>query len=407
MGNRIVSSDVGGSYGSGVTTFEPLCSYAPGNVSAGSAKPEDRVQFRVRTSYTLASLFVRVRINSLDTGTSIVRSRINGADGSQSVSFGAGVTGDFQDTVNSDSLTAGDLVASQEITGGTSGSVTLRVISYSLNDTVGERNIIGSGSQPDLSGIAPSTTVYNPIVGRQIANNATESTTQYRIRAAITFSNLRVFVPTNTTEDPTIQLRINGANGNQSLAIPTDATGDFEDVTNTDILVSGDLVNLQITTGAGTMHTSGFWYSMSQLQTDGVEGRPTATAATVGAGNGFYRIEGASFNPEALEAGSKVISGADVRARNYYGLITSTSVTANRDIFLHVNGVDTDLGVTVPGSTTGEFEDLVSSVDISVGDFVSHQQSGSGSGSLVKAVLGFIQVDIPAPAAGRAFFFWF
>ena len=61
--------------------------------------------------------------NSLSTAATHLISRINGADGNQDASIAAGVTGGFQDTSNTDSVTQADQIAIKEtVDAGGSGS---------------------------------------------------------------------------------------------------------------------------------------------------------------------------------------------------------------------------------------------------------------------------------------------
>ena len=67
-------------------------------------------------------------------------------------------------------------------------------------------------------------------------------------------------VSVNTNSDGTVTnwiLRINGANGNQSATIPANTTGFFQDTSNTDEVVAGDLINYEIDNVNGTVSVTG------------------------------------------------------------------------------------------------------------------------------------------------------
>lgn len=68
--------------------------------------------------------------------------------------------------------------------------------------------------------------------------------------AAGTYSLMSIFVSANTASTATLTFRKNGAAGNQTISIGSGATGWFQDVTNSDTVVDGDLVDLRLVTGA-------------------------------------------------------------------------------------------------------------------------------------------------------------
>lgn len=64
--------------------------------------------------------------------------------------------------------------------------------------------------------------------------------------ASYTMRNLTIQVNLNASlTTVTLNLRINGANGNQSITVPAGTTGTFTDSVNTDLVVFGDLLAYQ------------------------------------------------------------------------------------------------------------------------------------------------------------------
>lgn len=79
---------------------------------------------------------------------------------------------------------------------------------------------------------------------------ATEVLSQIKAIETATLSFMRAVVASNAqTGTTTVVFRKSGVTGNQALSIGTAATGAFEDTTNTDSVVSGDLINGMITLG--------------------------------------------------------------------------------------------------------------------------------------------------------------
>lgn len=110
-----------GPYFSTLTTNALYLSlYGGSGVVTAEASAESRTPIAV----VLSNMYVHVASNASTTTVTVV-SRVNGANGNQSISISASATGLFEDTTNTDSLAAGDLFAYQvstSTTGVLSGS---------------------------------------------------------------------------------------------------------------------------------------------------------------------------------------------------------------------------------------------------------------------------------------------
>lgn len=230
----------------GSTVFRPLCGHAL--VSEAAAEVDS--QILIRSSYQLTLLTAFIHQNSLN-GASTIRSRVNGANGTLAISVAAGATGTAVDTGPGDSLVDGDLVCTQSVTGGTSGSYRPLRIYYGLSDSIGSKTIVGSVGQTGFGEFTASTNRWLPIFGRINAAGTDETLQPYTFRYDATFSNLRVRVNQNSIANPsTFRTRKNGANGGQSVSITGSTTGSFEDTTGTDTVTDGDSLNYQVEPGA-------------------------------------------------------------------------------------------------------------------------------------------------------------
>jgi hypothetical protein len=96
----------------------------------GSPKTtESQAQLTNRiTGLTLSKLATNVSANSIATSASVIRTRVNGGNGTQSVSYAATETGQKVDASNSDSLADGDEWNYQIVTPNTSGTFTVRSV---------------------------------------------------------------------------------------------------------------------------------------------------------------------------------------------------------------------------------------------------------------------------------------
>src|SRR4028119_2488937 len=88
-----------------------------------------------RSPTTLSRLYVRVTANSINSGNTTLFVRNNGVNTTLTVSISAGSVGEFEDTTNSASVVAGDRLNYRLITSGTSGSITISVISVLSDST--------------------------------------------------------------------------------------------------------------------------------------------------------------------------------------------------------------------------------------------------------------------------------
>lgn len=229
--------------------------------SAGSALSdgtETRTQFKSRTSATVSNFYIDVLANARTSATTF-GSRKNTATGNLVVSVPIAGTGVFEDTVNSDSLVSGDLFNYYSTTGAGVGAISWDANGTDFSTTNSKSHCLSSGVN---GAVAAATTTYYPIGGDQNVN-ATESLIQLRANVAHIASNLECHLSLNTiTATSTLTFRKNGGNGNQSVSIASSTTGFFEDVVNTDTILTSDELDYQLVTGATgtslTMNTIGY-----------------------------------------------------------------------------------------------------------------------------------------------------
>ena len=204
----------------------------------GVAGSESNVQWTFRTSSTLSNLRGYVNSNTSSSGTFVLRTRINAADGGQSASWGAGITGAQEDTTNTDAIASGDKVNYRRDNSAGNGAVVLdstQVLSAS------------PGRQSGSEGI--SSTIYN-CEGNP---DATEASAQVKIRASNTARNLIVNVNQNTRNGAsTSTFRQNNTNTSLTLSVAASTTGIIEDLANSVTLSDADTVDIAFTSGGST-----------------------------------------------------------------------------------------------------------------------------------------------------------
>jgi hypothetical protein len=208
---------------------------------------EVQQQAIIRYSATWSNLFTSISANTATSNTT-VKSRVGAANGSQVLDIKGGTTGTFEDTVDTDSVTSGNLVDYQLATGSNSSkSVTFDIVQSYFTPGTSAYSIVASG--PILQGnfgVSP----YLYIAGEP-NGTLNESNEKTKDEAdSLTLSNLFVYVAANTLNGASpFYVRKNAANGSQSVSIGAAATGSFEDATDTDSLVAGDVFNYQISSG--------------------------------------------------------------------------------------------------------------------------------------------------------------
>lgn len=218
----------------------------PGLIQVASTT-ENTVQVGAPEALTASNLQVYVTANARTNDTT-VKSRKNGADGTQIVTIPAGTTGFFEDTTHTDSLAAGDLFNTVVTTLSGTQIATFSMIGMKLTGATANQSVMFSRGSSSLS--AGLTRAVAPW-GRPTLTG-TEATIYCPAPYRGTWSGMGVDISANaSTTDVAVVSRVNGATGSQSLTIPAGTTGTFRDASGTDTLASGDLMTIQLS-GATT-----------------------------------------------------------------------------------------------------------------------------------------------------------
>jgi len=139
----------GSSFG---TLNNVTCYLAPegNNYAFNTRTTEAYEQFRVPADMTVKNLFVRAYANTHDVDD-VIRTRVNGANGNCSVTIGAGLTGTFEDLVNSDSLSADDLFCYQGVFANGTNQPYTNIIGISETQSAGPAPAVG-GARGSVAG---------------------------------------------------------------------------------------------------------------------------------------------------------------------------------------------------------------------------------------------------------------
>lgn len=218
-------------------------------VLVGNAPPtasEAAAQSQMVGAGTMQKMAVRMRSNAHTTSMTGV-SRINGSNGTLTLTVGSGATGLFEDTTHSDSYALGDLVCWNWDNGGGTGAA----LAYGPAVELVSASVLWVSSNRGNKSIAAGATAYMQPIGGYFFDT-TESRNQYKMAYGGQLSLLTVYVGSNgVSASTTVRTRINTANGAQSVSIGAGATGQFQDGSNTENVAVDDLVDIQVVAGAG------------------------------------------------------------------------------------------------------------------------------------------------------------
>ncbi len=349
---------------------------------------EANVKSRLRTAATINNMEVIVLNNSL-TAASTLTSRVNGAPGTMSISISNGATGTFSDTTNSDVITSGNDYNYQLVTGGATGSIRTPIIGANFNSAP---TFLALNGGMETGTVAAGATT-NMVLGGTATKTGSESRTQFIFRVAGTLSFLTTVVGANsTTAASTFLLRKNTANGNLSVSISNGATGTFEDTTNSDSIVSGDVANYQITVGGatGSLTTNVVQVLWNPSSNDGyplIGGN--VNPSTFGSATTSFWVLGGDTSPNTNEnRTSLTVLGYSTLIKNLFIRIFSNSLDGATSVFSRRNSANGNLSVSISNGATGTFEDTTNSDKLTKNDTYNLGLSSAGTtGTAIATVL--------------------
>jgi hypothetical protein len=231
-----------------VSHFVPCC-----GDRSGTTATEANTENTIKTAGTAKNAFINVTANARTTNTTFTL-RKNRVDTAITFTYTSGETGIKEDTSNSISY-AVDNELDWEITTST-GTQTLTFQCAAIDYETTDKGVLTTGVVGTTSDIVmgePLTWNF-PIGGGMKEAMTTEADAQQKAREAFTFSNLIIYVGTNSWSSAVpFTLRVNGANSALTTSIPFTQTGFFVDTTHTVTVAAGDLVNFQIVSPSMTV----------------------------------------------------------------------------------------------------------------------------------------------------------
>lgn len=346
------------------------------NINTSGAS-EEYVEYPIRDGGVYSKLFLILLTNAAS-GAGTLKFRDSGADGVQTASIGAGATGTFEDTTNTDTLSAGDTGLGQ-FTQGSGGAATASHWGCIFDpDTDTSYHMVSF----DHANLTNGTRYYNPIGGHP--SSTSESVDQMTARSIFTASNLFVTVVSNDRSvTHTFDSRKDTGAGAMTVSVLTTQTGNFEDTMNSDSLISGSEFGYRGTGtgGSGTISIS-TWaclcVNVSDLVEQGGDSQKVVNAATTGyfsLGNmaAAWASEGNARTPVRF---AQTFSQLRVR-------INANTVSDASSYQILKGGSGGALTAAITGSGTGWFEDTMNSDSFSASDELSFQLVAGATGTSI------------------------
>lgn len=259
------------------------------------------------------------------------------------------------------------------------------------------------GSKPNAN-VAASTTVYwalaNTFYG-EAATATTEAPAQVPFTVTGRITNLYLRVGSNAHAASTYKLRKNGADGNNQISIGSSATGEFEDTSSTDTIASGDLVCVQLITGAGgvafgTQVQNAIFNPDISSQTITKLSSADMTSVSYGTANHTSFIGPSS---SLLNNASETNVGYPLRTsgtlKNMYCYVTANTAAAAGTVHSRKNGANGNLSISVGAASTGLFQDTTNSDSVAVGDVINYSfVTGAGATSFTFTMFGMSLITV-------------
>lgn len=183
---------------------------------------ESALQFQTRMYSKWFNLGTYISANASSTNCTL-KSRINGADGNQSVTITASTTGFFQDTTNSDNVTYNAKI-NHSVTGATTGTCTFLTVTSDMTYNPTYQWI----NENDGTTITFNVQRFGQWMGNSFTG--TEAPNRFRVKQPLIIGNLNAQVSANSLNtSSTLFDRKSGASGSMLITIGSSATGYFED----------------------------------------------------------------------------------------------------------------------------------------------------------------------------------
>jgi hypothetical protein len=323
---------------------------------------------------------LRGRIVSGNDVSATFRFRNAGANGNNTATISG--TGTFEDTTNTDTLSAGDLYTIAYTDTGTD-SIT-GPVAINVEFTTGHGNYHGSGNSSGIILDVQSATRYLAMNGSLGADGtATIATVQMEVREYSTLEAIQGYASANARlNDTIISANVNGVDVGTPL---TWGAGVALRQTSTGMgiaLSPGDLVCYSVTLGTGvedfTLLTLCATFRSNSLSSGIGYGSHAGNARAASATPEYFSVGNGLAN---IESNAAVKVGFAARCKNLRCYLSANTYTSDATLRLVVNGTPQTTVTLTAGGGAGWYRNLTDSFDIGPTDTISFERVGGTSGS--------------------------
>lgn len=369
---------------------------------------ENRAKFRVGKACTVSHFAAHINSNTRITNT-IFRVRKNGANGNGILTVGSGASGFFEDASNTDSLAAGDDLGASVTTSTGGGTIVVDGIWAALETASGGFTVhhMTSANSFACSFSTNSARFYSAVSGGIGLNySTTEADKAATVRNSGVFRRMFIDVNANARITNTIfSMRVNNADGAQSITVGAGGTGFFEDASNSDAVASGNTANFSglTSTGGGTISLVrwGATYDGNDNQCD-MYAFNNASVQRIGSSTDIFPSWFGSLSvANTVENQGKTRFPMAARLDKLRVKVFSNN-TNSITYRLRKNGADGNQAVTINAGGSGLFEDASSVDDVVAGDDVNLKGSSlTNTGSYAYMALRINEPFVPASGGGN------
>jgi len=360
---------------------------SPGGAMDSLVTTENQMQVKITDSVTAKNLFVRA--DNVTGSAATVRSRKNGANGNLVVSITSS-SGDFEDTLDSDSLVSGDLYCFGYTKASSNNYI--GALGCTLDESSTTTSYMVDSDPADFS-MSSNAHNFAPLCGRPSATEA-YAVTKYLFRYATTLGPMGVFVSANTYNQPTSVIVNQNGGTAATISVTASTTGMFTSVS-TVAVASGDTVGWDVFPGAGGAGTITvtllFMQNKSSARLYSIENAYTGAGSFLqGINNNFVGIAG-DLTPLTIETDIQMkLRGGAVTAKLMLTDDDTNTLNGSTFVSLRVGAVTSALKVSIGAAATGILEDNVDTVSLVNGNRINClvDTSGSSSGAIGLHQLG-------------------
>jgi hypothetical protein len=368
---------------------------------------EQYAQTPMREAGTMQNFYCRVTANTITNSTTL-QMRKDAGNASEAISITSSTSGEYEDTVNTDTIAAGSKYNTSFSPGAdTTHTLNITIVRTLFSTTTNTATRFAFSAGGGGTGYtAVSTTYYNNYQGSTAGLQTTEAGSKCRQRKAGTMYNLFALAgtggnsrTTTTTMGGRIDTGSGSANGNLAISILAAATGMIEDNVNNDAVAVGNDYNIFVTTGSDSGHTVTIGnVGLSFVSTAGYTPCILANAAGFAPNSttrNYYPLSGHNGAKTTTEANVQTKMGQNRQFSNLTVNLSANSTGTSTQNF-RVGASSKNQVNSISASSTGNFTDTVNVDYVVPGDEVNYAYTpGAASGVTIQyqstwAVKGYL-----------------